>query len=273
MTFLGGSTPIDGVKSSNKTRMNQEELVTAWKAEENQPFTGWDFSYLRGRMTEELPPWSFMARAAKLMDQSTSVLDMGTGGGERILELRKHWPDNVVVTEDYPPNIRLAKEHLEPFGVKVVNVPLTEESSLPFENDEFDLVLNRHSELNCTEVSRILAPEGVFLTQQIHGLWAQDLLSVFGMAPRWPDATPEYYVSRLNAAGLNVEKAEEWQGKIIFHDVGAIVYYLKAVPWLVPDFSVKTNKNDLLRLERELQQNGCLAFEARKYLIEGKKTI
>jgi SAM-dependent methyltransferase len=250
--------------------MNHEELLEAWRNEEQRPFTGWDFSYLEGRMDEEQPPWSYLSRAAELMQQSSAVLDMGTGGGERLLELREDWPEKVAVTEDYPPNLTLAVERLGSLGVKVVNVSLTQDGSMPFESGEFDLVLNRHSGLNCDEVARILARGGVFLTQQIHSLWAQDLLAEFDAAPQWLDATPEYYVSRLEAAGLDIEKVEEWQGQLIFHNVGAIVYYLKAVPWLVPGFSVETHSGNLMRLQGRLEGKGQLVFEARKYLIEAR---
>lgn len=251
--------------------MNHEQLVEVWKYEEQQPFTGWDFSYLDGRMVEEQPPWSYLTRAAELMQRSLAVLDMGTGGGERLLKLRENWPTRVVVTEDYPPNLKLAQERLRPLGVEVVDVPLTRDGLMPFEDGEFDLVLNRHSGLNCAETARVLAPKGVFLTQQIHGLWAQDLLAEFGAVPQWPDATPEYYVPRLETAGLRVERLQEWQGGLIFHDIGAIVYYLKAVPWLVVGFSVGTHTDSLLRLEERLRREGQLTFRARKYLIEARK--
>ena len=33
---------------------DQDKLVATWKREEQQPFTGWDFSYLDGRMFEEV---------------------------------------------------------------------------------------------------------------------------------------------------------------------------------------------------------------------------
>lgn len=251
--------------------MKHEDLVEAWKYEETQPFTGWDFSYLEGRMVEERPPWSYLARAAELMRPSSALLDMGTGGGERLLKLRDAWPDKVVVTEDYLPNLKLVEERLGPLGVKVFKVSLTPDSLMPFEDGEFDLVLNRHSGLNSAEVARILAPGGVFLTQQIHGLWAQDLLAEFGAVPQWPDAMPEHDVPRLEAAGLDVKRAENWQGQLIFHDVGALVYYLKAVPWLVPGFSVATHMDVLLKLETRLQCKGPLVFEARKYMIEAVK--
>jgi SAM-dependent methyltransferase len=251
--------------------MKYAQLVSTWKFEEEQPFTGWDFSYLEGRMIEERPPWSYLGRARMLMQRSGAVLDMGTGGGERLLELRDDWPEKVVVTEDYAPNVELANERLGPLGVMVVEVALANDGPMPFESGEFDLVLNRHSGLNGAEVARVLAPGGTFLTQQVHGLWAEDLLAEFGATPQWPDSTLEYYVPRLEAAGLSVETAEEWLGRLVFLDVGALVYYLKAVPWLVEGFSVDTHTEHLMRLQARLEREGELVFEARKYLIEARK--
>lgn len=251
--------------------MGHEQLIDAWRYEERQSFTGWDFSYLDGRMVEEQPPWSYLDRAEALMRQASAVLDMGTGGGERLLELRAHWPDTVVVTEEYPPNVKLAGDRLGPLGVRVVRASLRRDREMPFPDGMFDLVLNRHSGLNSAEMARILAPGGVFLTQQVHGLWAQDLLAEFGATPQWPDATPAYYVPRLEAVGLEIENLDVWKGDLIFHDVGAIVYYLKAVPWLVPGFSVETHLDTLMRLERQLQREGPLVYAARKFLIEAKQ--
>jgi SAM-dependent methyltransferase len=249
----------------------KEKLIEWWKKEEIEPFTGWDFSYLEGRMLEEQPPWSYKTRATELLGSSRAVLDMGTGGGEVLLSLQEYWPEKVVVTEDYVPNFLLARERLEPLGIKVVDVQLTRDGSMPFMDGEFDLILNRHSGLNCSELTRILAPGGFFLTQQIHGLWAEDLLEAFGMQPQWSDAAPEYYVPRLQKAGLVIVQATEWHGRLEFVDVGAVVYYLKAVPWLVPGFSVTTHLEALLRLEQRLREEGELVFTARKYLIEAHK--
>jgi hypothetical protein len=30
--------------------MNEKELLKIWKEEEEKPFSGWDFSYLNGKM-------------------------------------------------------------------------------------------------------------------------------------------------------------------------------------------------------------------------------
>ena len=75
----------------------------------------------------------------------------------------------------------------------------------------------------------------------------------------------------LQAAGLTITRTQEWSGAFSFTDVGAIVYYLKAVPWLVPGFSVDTHLEELLALQRRLEAGGALDFCARKYLIEARK--
>ena len=250
--------------------MNQEALTKNWKYEEGQPFIGWDFSYLDGRMLEGQPPWSYSARAAELMKTSSAVLDLDTGGGERFLELREHWPRKVVATEHYPPNFKLATERLTPFGAKVVDIQLSDFGLIPFADGEFDLVLNRHAAFNPYEVGRVLAPGGSFLTQQVHGLWAADLLAAFAAKPQWPEASPEKYLPHLQEAGLEITNVENWSGELTFTDVGAIVYYLRAIPWLVPGFSVESHLNYLLKLQEQLERDRVLVFTSRKYLIEAR---
>jgi SAM-dependent methyltransferase len=251
--------------------MKTNELFECWKHEEQYPFIGWDFSHLDGRMLEDQPPWSYSTRAGELMRQSKAVLDLGTGAGERLLKLRQYWPAKVAVTEDYPPNFKLATERLSPFGVRVFSVRLADDAPMPFEAGEFDLILNRHSGLNARDIGRVLAASGTFLTQQVHGLWAEDLIAAFDAKPKWPTSTPAKYVPQLKAAGLTIVNVREWSGRLAFTDVGAIVYYLKAVPWLVDRFSVETHLEYLVKLQGRLERGEGLSFAARKYLIEARK--
>ena len=251
--------------------MNLTRLIEEWKAEEERPFIGWDFSYLDGRMLLKEPPWSYTSRARQLMRQASSLLDIGTGGGERLLAMRDSWPKTVVVTEGYPPNFKLASARLQPLGVRVVAADSDEVSPMPFVDGEFELVLNRHAALHVDEIARILAAGGRLLTRQVHGLWAHDLLAEFGARPQWPGATPQKYLPRLESAGLDLVDVREWSGKLAFADVGAVVYYLKAVPWLVPGFSVDGHLDSLLALQKQIDAHGQLAYWAGNYLIEARK--
>lgn len=246
-------------------------MIDQWKHEEQEPFAGWNFSHLAGRMREDQPPWSYDKRAVERMRHASSLLDMDTGGGERLLELQPHWPRTVVATEHYPPNLLLATERLAPFDVQVFDVDTTETGSMPFVDGAFDLMLNRHGAFNPREVARILAPEGVFLTKQVHGLWGHDLLAAFGALPPWPNATPKHSVLLLRDAGMDIVDLHDWRGHLRFADVGAIVYYLKALPWLVPYFSVDTHLSHLQALQARLDRGEELIFESRTYLIEAHK--
>jgi hypothetical protein len=78
-------------------------------------------------------------------------------------------------------------------------------------------------------------------------------------------------VPKLEAAALTIVNTKEWSGRLAFTDVGAIVYYLRAVPWLVPGFSVESHSAYLLALQHRLESGNGLAFTARKYLIEAHK--
>jgi SAM-dependent methyltransferase len=251
--------------------MNRKALEESWQREEQEPFAGWDFSHLKGRMLESDPPWSYRDLATDRMRRASSVVDIGTGGGERLLEMREAWPSKVAATEEYPPNFKLATERLAPLGVRVVNVSEAPPTSWPFADGEFDLVLNRHSAINASEIARTLAPGDAFLTQQVHGKWGHDLLAVFGAKPQWPWATPATYVPRLEAAGLKPVDVKEWEGRLVYTDVGAIVYHLKAVPWMVPGFSVKDHLDALLALQARLDAGQPLSFFAALYLIEARK--
>ena len=251
--------------------MNSNELIRQWKEQEQKPFSGWDFPYLAGKMRIEPLPWSYKSRAVELMHSCSSMLDMGTGGGELLLEMKGNWPTKVTVTEDYPPNFKLATDRLKPLGAEVIDVTLSTDHLMPFSNGEFELILNCHSGLNPGEVGRILARGGVFFTQQVHGLSAYDMVTFFDSEPSWPNATPEFYVPQLEAAGLTIQDLREWSGKMTFSDVGSLVYYLRAIPWSVPGFSVETHSKYLLRLQQEVESGKSLAFTAKRYLIEAHK--
>jgi SAM-dependent methyltransferase len=251
--------------------MDRSALLAAWQQEEQAPFAGWDFSYLAGRMLEDQPPWSYADEAAARLRAATAALDLGTGGGERLLALRPHWPPVVAATEGYAPNLALATTRLAPLGVTVAQAETDESTILPFAAGSFDLVLSRHSSFNAAEVARVLAPGGTFYTQQVHGLSAADLIAAFDTAPQWPYATPAYFSAKLAAAGLVLSPPQEWQGHLRFADVGALVYYLKAVPWLVTGFSVATHADALFTLQAQQEAGHPLLFTTRLYTLTARK--
>ena len=247
----------------------EEKLITQWKKDEKAVFKGWDFSYLGKRMIEPKLPWDYVKIAKKLMKKSDAVLDMETGGGEVFSSL-KPFPKHAVVYEGYKPNIPVARKRLKPYGVKVIECRNLKK--LPFKDQEFDLILNRHGAINAKEIYRILKKGGIFFTQQVTGSDDdQDLVKEFGAKRKFGDITLERYVKELKNAGFKIKASKKWKGKKIFKDVGAIVYYLKAIPWVVEGFSVKNNLKDLKKLQKKLEKNKGLKFDTARFMIVAEK--
>ena len=103
------------------------------------------------------------------------------------------------------------------------------------------------------------------------GMRARDLQAALGASPRTPDVALAKRAPLLREAGLTIADAQEWDGRLKFADVGAAGYYLKAVPWEVPGFGVKTHFERPIALQERLESEGELSFYAGKFLIEARE--
>ncbi len=251
--------------------MTSDPLVESWLREEAAPFVGWDFSYIYDRWTEEHPPWSYEDLAREALRAARSAVALGTGGGARLGKLVDAFPERMFATEAYPPNLDLARARLGPLGVTVVPYESVDVlgGPLPFADRSLDVVLDRHESYDAREVARVLRPGGRFLTQQVDGRDKPDLLARFGLTPALPQVTLGRFVAAAEAAGLVVERAEEWWGNSVFTDVGALVYYIKATR-TVPSFSVARYESVLRTLQAELRTTGALRFRCGRFLLSAR---
>jgi len=189
----------------------------------------------------------------------------------------------VVATEGYAPNIPVAAARLKTVGVPLIGVesapdnvdqdgatPNDTASHLPFRDDAFDLVLNRHSSYWPSEVARVLEAGGTYLTQQ-RGDGDGDLLRAFGRpTPEGPDFDLSFAVEQLEEAGFEISRAEESVAIVRFFDVGALVYYLRAIPWIVPDFDVDADRAALHRIHGTIEAEGSFGVGSGRMLIEAR---
>jgi SAM-dependent methyltransferase len=246
-------------------------LVETWREEERYPFSGWDFSHLRGRCVEDTPPWSYDDMVRELMPNAAAVLDLGTAGGERLLTFRDVFPPKVVATEEYRPNLELARTRLQPLGITVLEADSSERGLLPVPDGAFDLIINRHAGFNVREAARALRSGGTLLTEQVDGTALQDLCAAFGSKPKWPYYTLSYLLRQIETTTLVVELAHDWTGRMIFTDVGALVYFLKSTPWLVEGFSVATHLPYLEQQQKRLERDGQLVFTHKLLVVRARK--
>ena len=263
--------PRAGLEDQGEFVQNRQEkeLLDQWKSETQAPFKGWDFSYLEGRWKEGSPDFRYREQVADLLHQNIeSALDMGTGGGEFLLSL-KPFPPKMKATESWPPNVSVAQERLKDVGVEVLGVD--HQDLLPFTDEEFEVIINRQDAYQASDVMRVLKGGGKFFTQQVPADNLFDLAAEFGIEKQSDEWNLDLATEQFVKLGADVKQAREWQGQMQFNDIGALVYYLSNVPWVVPDFQVGKYEDVLLRLDQQIKDKGPLVYTQKRFLLEVEK--
>lgn len=251
-------------------------------AEYHQPFNGWDFSYLNGRRVDihQQHLWDYTTTVTAAMKKTQSMLDMRTGGGERLAEYLGIQPvPEVYATEGYAPNVGAARQRLVPFGVTVYEV---QDDRLPLPDASLDLMINRHGSYDASEVQRVLKPGKCFITQQVGDQTNCRLHELLGYIPQQehhvhPGADDKaawnlaYAVGELEAGGWQIREQQEEFYPTRYYDVGAIVYYLKAIPWVIPGFSVERFFDQLVQIRDLIEREGFLDVLFHQFFIVARR--
>ncbi|MBH5335679.1 class I SAM-dependent methyltransferase [Streptomyces pactum] len=246
-----------------------EDLVAEAAA---APVDGWDFSWLAGRATEQRPSWGYQRLMGERMARATAALDVQTGGGE-VLAGVPVLPPLVVATESWPPNLARAARLLGPRGVAVVAD--ADEPPLPFADEAFDLVVSRHPvTVWWREIARVLRPGGTYLSQQVGPASVFELVEYF-LGPQ-PDRVrrarhPDDARRAAEAAGLEVVDLRAESLRTEFFDIGAVVYFLRKVIWMVPGFTVEGYRDRLRELHDRIEREGPFTARTTRFLIEARK--
>lgn len=252
--------------------MNQEEYRKIWKQEEEiAHMKGWDFSHIYGRYEEEGDlPWDYKDIVQEYLTPEKQILDYDTGGGEFLLSLG-HPYHNTAATEGYPPNVELCMETLLPLGIDIREC--SNPSQIPFSNEKFDLVINRHGNYDAKEIHRLLRKDGIVITQQVGGKNDRDLVEM--VLPDTPVPFPHLNLREqkrvFEEAGFQILRAEEAFRPIRFFDIGAFVWFARIIEWEFPDFSVDQCFDKLIKMQEKLEQDGVIEGTIHRFLIVARK--
>ncbi|MGW3496977.1 class I SAM-dependent methyltransferase [Streptomyces sp. NPDC001020] len=250
-------------------RRSFEDLV---REAVDAPVDGWDFSWFEGRATEERPPWGYARSMTERLAHASAALDIQTGGGE-VLASAPTLPPLTVATEGWPPNVAKATGLLHPRGAVVVASP--EDAPLPFADGAFDLVTSRHPvRTYWHEIARVLRPGGTYFSQQIGPASAFEVVEYFlGPQPEEVRTSRDPRRARTEAetSGLEVVDLQEARLRMEFHDIGAVVHFLRKVIWMVPGFTVEQYEPRLRSLHARIESEGPFVAHSTRFLIEARK--
>lgn len=252
--------------------MNKEELRLIWENEEKMAhIKGWDFSHIHGRCDEEDDlPWDYAKIVRKHLKAHMKLMDYDTGGGEFLLSLN-HPYSNTFATEGYPPNVRLCSEKLLPLGIhfKECDNP----SDIPFKNESFDLMINRHGNFDPMEIHRLLRCNGLFITEQVGSDNDRDLVEMVlpGTDKPFPHLNLAEQSLCFRDAGFHIMEAQEAFRPIRFYDIGAFVWFAHIIAWEFPEFSVDKCFDKLLKMQKIIEDKGVIEGTIHRYLIVARK--
>ncbi len=235
------------------------------------PVGGWDFGWLGDRAVEDRPTWHYFDRVVELAGATSALLEIEAGVGRMIGSLPAI-PRLAVATEGFPPSIAVAAPRLRARGVCLI-VTSQERAALPFAAESFELVISRHPiDPWWHEIARVLESGGSYFAQHV-GPHSLRSLSEFLMGPLPESSNRDPHLERRAAekAGLIVETLEVEYPRTAFFDLGAVVYFLRLVPWIVPGFDVAKYRHRLLDLHNVIERDGVFETNASRMLIEAVK--
>lgn len=250
-----------------------DKLYIKWKQEEEKAkIIGWDFSYIEDRFDSEEDnlPWDYRTVIEKFIGENDRLLDIDTGGGEFLLSLG-HPYHLTSATEGYLPNVELCRNKLTVLGIDFHE--MSDYSHMPFADESFDVVINRHGSYDVNEIFRVLKKGGLFVTQQVGELNDRELVEL--VLPSVPVAFSchnlKSQVELFKNAGFQVIESGEAFCTIKFYDTAAFVWFAKIIEWEFVGFSVDKCFEKLLQVEDEILQNGFISGNIHRFYIAARK--
>ena len=116
-----------------------------------------------------------------------------------------------------------------------------------------------------------MKPSGRFITQQVGERNNRELTDWLGGEAEEFDFTLKRVCAQLATAGLEIVECQEHLADTTFDDIGAIVYYLKAVPWQVLGFTVDGYRDRLAAMHNHIQRRGGFIAKSRRCYLEAVK--
>ncbi|MCC3375049.1 class I SAM-dependent methyltransferase [Cohnella sp. REN36] len=232
---------------------------------------GWDFSRVQVHVEGSSPDLYEEARG--IARSSDLLLDIGTGGGEALLGIRDavHLLVGIDRSADM---ICTAASNLARTGATNVRFVRMDAERLAFPDRFFDIATSRHAPFDAAEVARVVADEGVFLTQQVGEGDKANLKAAFGRGQCYgvPEGTLLLeYTRRLSEAGFTELETSEYDAIEYYRTPEDLLFLLKHTP-IIPDFGKAPG--DFEKFDRFVREQGCdqgVRTNARRFVIRARK--
>jgi ubiquinone/menaquinone biosynthesis C-methylase UbiE len=232
----GGSFLIPHLKKgkNNMTRNEEKEFYEEIK--------DWDFSKFEIE-TDKLTNWNLYEILNKVTNKDSKILDLGTGGGEKVIECFPEC-EEILATDFSEGMIETANKNLKESGRKNITFRLMDNLNMDVPDDYFDVVVARNTVTDPKQIYKCLKKGGYLLVRGVDKYDCLSLKLAFGRGQGQNDIDPISvidYKNILNAGFKDVElvpihEREYFKNEMLFKA------FLKKVP-IIDDFSEELGDN------------------------------
>ena len=192
----------------------------------------WSFDEF-GIHEECLTDWDLYDILNKLAAPDSKILDLGTAGGEKILEFFPECAE-ILGTDYSPAMIGTARENLAKSGRKNISFKVMDNLKMDVPDEYFDIIVARHTIIDPVQVFRALKPGGHLLVRGVDKYDCWSLKMVFGGGQGYEDPVPVSitdYEGILKAGFSDVELVPIYMREY-YRDRKTLKEFLKVVPIL-----------------------------------------
>ena len=166
----------------------------------------WDFSMINC-LEESFTNWELDKKIKENSNVDSIILDLGTGGGERVLQ---DFPKvKKIIGTDFSSNmIETANKNLLKSKKDYIEFRVMDNLNMDTPNDYFDLVVARHTSIDAKQIYKTLKRNGKLLLRGVDKLDCWQLKLLFGKGQAYNDPKPISLIDYENIIKAGFKEVE-----------------------------------------------------------------
>lgn len=203
----------------------------------------WDFSQIK-YITENYTNWDLYDELKKRVTKDSKILDLGTGGGEKLLEFFPECQE--ILGTDYSKEmIETAKYNLKKSHRKNITFKQMNNLEMTTPNDYYDIVVARHTVIDANQIYKTLKKGGNLLVRGVDKLDCWSLKLLYGYGQSFFDEIPISQKDYEDILKAGFEKVEliPLHVKEYYKTKEDLIALLKKAPILENFSEIKNNLN------------------------------
>lgn len=211
----------------------------------------WDFSQIKYE-EQYLTQWNMYDILRKNSNSQSRILDLGTGGGEKVLT---QFPEalEILATDFSEEMIKTAKYNLSKTDKRNITFRQMDNLNMDTPNDYFDIVVARHTCIEAKQIYNTLKSNGILILRGVDKLDCWQLKRLFGRGQDYNEPIPISVIDYENILNAGFRKVElvPIHVREYYKSKEDLLALLLKTP-ILNDFS---EINDLGKLDEYIEQN------------------